>query len=164
MAKRDGWVRKQIGPGTAVPLLCGRSGEGRGVPQRGVHTGHVAQWTGRGPGSPPPSCPSPFAYATSSYPGLGATLAGSELKRHMLWPQGALGLVGDALLSGKATGQLAQAHRLARPGVGVRPGHRITRGPHAGCPGGSSLSEGSSENLRGSRIKQNTVHSSKHIN
>lgn len=102
MAKRDGWVRKQTGPGTAVPLLCGRSGEGMGVPQRGVHTGHVVQWAGSGPGSPRPSCPSPFGYATSSYPGLGARLAGSELKRHMLWPQGALGLVarGSAVRKG----------------------------------------------------------------
>ena len=110
------------------------------MPQRGVNCSHVVQWTGRGPGSPPP----PLGYSTS-HPGLGAGLAGSEVKRYGLWLQGVQGLVARCPDAGKGYLPACPGPQVTRPGVRAPPGLRITQSPHAVCPGGSPLSELSSE-------------------
>lgn len=83
--------------------------------QRGAIRSQMAQRTQKGLGRPALLLPGPPRLYSSPHPGLGAGLAGSEVERHLLCPQGARGYW-DALLSGKATGRLVQAHS-AIPGT-----------------------------------------------
>lgn len=90
------------------------------------------------------SCPSSLGYSTS-HPGLGAGLAGTDVKRHSLWLQGVQGPVARCPAAGKGYLSACLGPQVTRPGVGAPPGLRITQSPHTVCPGGSTLSELSSE-------------------
>ena len=133
LAKRDWWVRRQPGrggwekpPAPGHPCRLSVAGLVEGWGSCREESTEATWFSGQG-GAPEAllSCPSSLAYSTS-HPGLGAGLAGSEVKRHSLWLQGVQGPVARRSAAGKGYLSACLGPQLIHPGVRAPPGLRIT--------------------------------------